>query len=203
MYLARYCNEGHEISHVHSQTYCLAACQVSARSLQKQRRNPLLFSLRKYRFSKQKSRRLSGKSHFIAEAWHWSQKKPRTPWKPEKIFEGDPGTFPRVIALGRAKLPMFKVLYLRPWWAHFDWQYSWGSPVCGCISTPESGFCVKVTFWWLNSPGSPHAEILNIHFFASIERRELQFALRLYLPEYCSHTKNDHYLWPDNVMMGN
>ena len=33
MYLARYCNEGHEISHVHSQTYYLAACQVSARSL--------------------------------------------------------------------------------------------------------------------------------------------------------------------------
>ena len=55
MYLARYCIEGHEISHVHSQTYYLPACQVSARSLQKQRRNPLLFSLRKYRFSKQKS----------------------------------------------------------------------------------------------------------------------------------------------------
>ena len=33
MYLARYCNEGHDISHVHSQTYYLAACQVSARSL--------------------------------------------------------------------------------------------------------------------------------------------------------------------------
>ena len=48
-----------------------------------------------------------------------------------------------------------------------------------------------------------HAEILNIHIFASIERRELLFALRLYLPEYCSHTKNDHYLWPDYVMMGN
>ena len=79
MYLARFCNKGHEILHVHSQTYCLAVCQVSARSFQKQRRNPLLFSLRKYRFSKQKSPRLSGKSHFIAEAWHWSQKKPCTP----------------------------------------------------------------------------------------------------------------------------
>ena len=166
MYLARYCNEGHEISHVHSMTYCLAACQVSARSLQKQRRNPLLFSLRKYRFSKQKSCRLSGKSHFIAEAWHWSQKKPRTPWKPEKIFEGDPGTFPRVIVIGRAKLPMFKVLYLSPWWADFDWQYFPGAlPSVGAFRRRNWASAWKSLFDDYTAQGRP---MLRFWIFISL-----------------------------------
>ena len=129
---------------------CIARYIVQQRAkFQHDRCRNNVFSLRKYRFSKQKSRRLRGKSHFIAEAWHWSQKKPRTPWKPEKIFEGDPGTFPRVIVIGRAILPMFKVLYLRPWWADFDWQYFPGAlPSVGVFRRRNRASARKSLFAW-------------------------------------------------------
>ena len=86
------------MSHVHSQTYGLAACQVSARSLQKQRRNLLLFSVRKYRFSKTGI----------------------TPIKWKKSLYRRSLALDSVIALGGAKLPVFKVLYLSSWRTDFD-----------------------------------------------------------------------------------
>ena len=98
---------------------------------------------------------------------------------------------------------MFKVLYRRPWCTDFDWQYSPGAfPPVGTFR-PPIGLLRESHFLMIKAPGWPHAEILMMHFFSSIERRELQLALRLYLSEYYSQTKNNHYLWPDNGIMGN